>query len=174
MDGNGFALTRRQRSQLERQLSETTDARVFRRTLAVLEVSRGVSVADVADTLAVSRQSVYNWVGVYCRSFDPRSLIDAPHTGRPSVWSKPWQRLLRNVMHISPVTLGYFAGNWTVPLLQDYLQHCTGRKFSSNSIRRELARSDYVWKRSRYVLTPDPEEEKKTPNPPKNQQFAAA
>jgi hypothetical protein len=31
----------------------------------------------------------------------------------------------------------------------------------------------YVWKRSRYVLAPDPEKEKKTANSPQNQGFAA-
>jgi transposase len=169
-----LSLSRQQRRQLERQLSETTDARLYRRTLAVLEVSRGVPIAEIAKTLAVSRQSIYNWVSVYSESFDPKSLVDAPRPGRPSAWTTPRQSLLQDVMQVSPEALGYYAGNWTVSLLQDYLERYIGCHLSENTIRRELARLDFVWKRSRYVLQPDPDEEKKTPNLPGNQPFAAA
>jgi Winged helix-turn helix len=59
--------------------------------------------------------------------------------------------------------MGYFAVNWTVPLLQEQLEHGTGERLSDDTIRRELRRMGYAWKRSRYVLDPDPEEEKKRP-----------
>jgi hypothetical protein len=36
---------------------------------------------------------------------------------------------------------------------------------SDETIRRELQRLGYVWKRGRYELEPDPEEEKKTADP---------
>ena len=52
----------------------------------VLEVCRGVPVAEVARTLAVSRQSIYNWIETYQDSYDPKVLSDSPHPGRPSVW----------------------------------------------------------------------------------------
>lgn len=63
-----FALTARGRKQLERTLHRTCDARVYRRTLAILEVGRGESVADVARMLGVSRQSVYNWLAEFVRA----------------------------------------------------------------------------------------------------------
>jgi transposase len=158
---DGITLTVRQRRALERQLSETTDARLFRRTLAVLEVCHGVPVAEVARTLAVSRQSIYNWVETYQDSYDPKVLSDSPHPGRPSVWTCELQTLLDNLMQTQPDQLGYYAVNWTVPLLQHYLEDYTGERFSENTIRRELRRMKYVWKRSRYVLKPDPEAAKK-------------
>jgi hypothetical protein len=57
--------------------------------------------------------------------------------------------------------LGYFAVNWTVPLLRDPLVMCTSQRFSDHTIRRGLRQLNYVWKRPRYVLAPDPEREKK-------------
>jgi hypothetical protein len=58
-------LTSWQRRRLRRQLAETRDARLFRRTLAVLEFDHGRSAADIARTLGVTRQSVYDWVEAY-------------------------------------------------------------------------------------------------------------
>ena len=171
---DGISLTASQQRELECQLDQTTDARVYRRTFAVLEVSRGAAVADVAQMLGVTRQSVYNWIDAYRRSYRPQALIYPPRSGRPSVWTGNLEGLLRTLMQTSPDLLGYYAVNWTVPLIQNYLHEKPGQQISENSIRRELGRLKYVWKRSRYVLKPDPEAPKKTPNPAKNRHFATA
>jgi hypothetical protein len=68
---------------------------------------------------------------------------------------------LQRFLDRSPADLGYFAVNWTVPLLRDPLQMCLGKKFSDHTIRRGLRQLDYVWKRPRYVLETDPDREKK-------------
>ncbi len=58
-------LTSWQRRRLRRQLDQTRDARLFRRTLGVLEFDHGRSAADIAGMLGVTRQSVYDWVETY-------------------------------------------------------------------------------------------------------------
>ena len=68
-------LTPWQRRRLRRQLKETLDARLLRRTLAVLEFDQGRTAADIARMLGVTRQSVYNWVGAYTQGHDPRALL---------------------------------------------------------------------------------------------------
>jgi hypothetical protein len=80
---------------------------------------------------------------------------------------------LQSFLKRSPAELGYWAVNWTVPLLRDPLQMCLGKKFSDDTIRRALSGLDYVWKRPRYVLAPDPEREKKTTDSPQNRAVAA-
>jgi transposase len=70
--------------------------------------------------------------------------------------------------------MGYLGMNWTVPLLQEYLYDQAGCWLSEDSIRRQLQRLGYVWKRYRYVLPPDPEREKKTRHPPPPGAVAAA
>src|SRR4051794_32463692 len=75
-------LTAWQRRRLRRQLTETLDARVLRRTLAVLEFDGGRPAADLARMLGVTRQSVYNWVEAYCQAHDPEALRDAEGRGR--------------------------------------------------------------------------------------------
>lgn len=58
-------LTYWQRRRLEQQLDSTPDARIYRRTLAVLEVTSGEPVPAVARRLRVSPRSVYNWLAAY-------------------------------------------------------------------------------------------------------------
>jgi transposase len=160
---DAFSLTARQRQRLEQLLHQTCDARVYRRVLAILEVSRGIPVEDVAIALGVTRQSVYNWLRRYDSKDCEASLRNRPQSGRPRLLPEERQSWLRDLMRIRPEARGYSANEWTVPLLQEELLHCTGRYMSADTIGRSLARLGFVWKRPRYVLSPDPDRLKKTP-----------
>jgi len=154
-------LTSSQRRKLRTQLRRTPDASHYRRLLAVLELDRGKSVAEVADLLRVTRQSVYNWVSSFAACPTPAGLEDRYGVGRPSAWTSELQALLLTSLQQRPDAWGYAAVNWTVALLQEHLYCHGGCWLSDDTIRRELDRLDYVWKRFRYVLPPDPEREKK-------------
>jgi transposase len=168
-------LTSGQRRRLERQLQSTHDARVCRRSVALREFSRGRSVAQIARTLGTARRTVSYWIEDYCQRFDPAALVDADRPGRPRLWSEELRALLQSLLaNYAPEQLGYFAVNWTVPLLQEQLKQGTGQWLSDDTIRRELQRLGYAWKRSRYVLEPDPEQEKKTADSQENSGYAAA
>jgi transposase len=160
-----FRLTAWQRRRLECQLRETTDIHTFRRTVALLDVARGRSAAAVARTLGVSRQSIYHWVATYTIRHDPSALTDAARSGRPSIWSDDLRAALRGGLGQPPDQLGYPSTGWTVPLLREYLEPWAGRRPSDTTVRRELHRLGFVWKRFRYALDPDPEREKKTRHP---------
>lgn len=169
-----LVLTRKHRCQLERQLRQTHDVRLYRRTLAVLEHDREQSIAEIARTLRVNRRSVHRWIHVYSESFDPESLCDDDRPGRSRRWTEECSEWLQAFLRHSPTELGYYAVNWTVPLLRDPLTTSTAHRFSDHTVRRALRRLGYVWKRARYVLAPDPEREKKTSNSPGNPPFATA
>jgi transposase len=165
-------LTYWQRRRLKDQLKQATTARVFRRTLAVLEADRGKPVDEIAATLGTSRRSVYRWIDAYRQTRDPKALWEGEHTGRPSAWDEGSEARLRCLMEHRPDECGYLAVNWTASLLSDRLKQATGRSFSEDMVREELQRLGYVWKRGRYELEPDPELEKKTADPPSGPQFA--
>jgi transposase len=152
-----LTLTYWQRRHLERQLRSTRDARVFRRTLAVLEVAGGEPVASVARRLRVTLRAVYHWAATYGRDHAPAALADRDRTGRPRLLTPADRESLRELLDCSPQGMGYFAAPWTVPLLREHLTRRTGRPFSDDTLRRELQRLRYSWKRSRYTLDPDPE-----------------
>jgi hypothetical protein len=52
----------------------------------------------------------------------------------------------------SPDALGYTAVNWTIPLLREHIDKRIGAKPSEDTVRRQLARLDYAWKRPRHTL----------------------
>src|SRR5512142_3006121 len=167
-------LTSWQRRRLRRQLAETRDARLFRRTLAVLEFDHGRSAADIARMLGVTRKSIYNWVGAYLEGRDPASLEDEPGRGRHPLLDEDQEHLLEALLAASPQDFGYPHVNWAVPLLCEVLEIATEQRVSDDTLRRALHRLDYVWKRPRYDLDPDPEREKKTPHSRANPGAAAA
>jgi transposase len=118
-------------------------------------------MTEIAGLLAVTRQRVYNWVQAYVRKSDPNALQDVARPGRPRLWTQQRQTLLRSLLETSPDRLGYFGVNGTVPLLQAQSEHTIGQRLSEHTIRGEWARRHYVWKRYRYVLDPQQEQEKK-------------
>jgi transposase len=169
-----LCLTSSQRRRLHDALSTTDDASYYRRLLAILQLDQGQSLVAVADALGVTRQSVYNWARAFQRSPRPATLEDHYGVGRPSLWTAELGELLRSCFRQRPDALGYAAVNWTVPVLQEHLQRSAGVWLSDDTIRRQLQRLGYVWKRYRYVLPPDPEREKKTAAPPAAEKPALA
>src|SRR5512143_2742357 len=84
------------------------------------------------------------------------------------------EHLLEALLAVSPQDLGYPHVSWTVPLLREVLEIATEQRVSDDTLRRAVHRLDYVWKRPRYDLDPDPEREKKTPHSPANPGSSAA
>jgi transposase len=154
------------RRRLEQQLRATQDADVFRRTLAVLEAAAGRPVTEIASLLRTSRPSIYHWLQGFRSSLAPGSLRDHRGGNHPTLWTDELQALLAASLGKPPDHFGYQAVEWTAPLLREHLARCGGTRPSLRSIRRQLHQQGYVWKRPRYVLDPDPEAEKKTPDPP--------
>src|SRR4051812_44677396 len=141
-----LTLTYWQRRHLERQLRSARDARVYRRTLAVLEVADGEPVASVAGRLRVTLRAVYHWVATYGRDHAPAALADRDRTGRPRLLPRGAGESLRNLRGRSPRGMAYSAAQGPVPLLRDPLTRRTGRPFSDDTLRRELQRLRYSWK----------------------------
>jgi transposase len=167
-------LTPWQRRRLRRQLAQTRDARLYRKTLAVLEFDHGRSAADIARMLGVTRQTVYDWVEAYTQDHDPASLQDQPGRGRYLLLDEDQAHLLEALLASSPQDHGYPHTTWTLPLLQEALEIATDLRVSQATLRRELHRMDYLWKRPRYDLIPDTEREKKTADPSADPGPAAA
>src|SRR2546421_3700635 len=104
-----FKLKHWQRRRLRRQLKSASDARTYRRTLAVLELDRGRSATEIADMLGVTRQSVHNWAAAFVHESDPTALADDDRQGRPRILTEDDEDLLRLLLTCSPQDLGYPA-----------------------------------------------------------------
>jgi transposase len=167
-------LSKRERRQIREKLRQTRDARQYRRLLAILEQDAGTPIVEIARRLNVSRQSVHSWVARYCEQRHVDDLCDAPRSGRPARADDAFDAVLRTLLMLPPGRFGYHATHWTVRLLRDQLHQSFEKDYSDDTIRRSLHRLGYAWKRPRYVLAPDPQREKKTPNSPRPVWFAQA
>ncbi len=146
---DALRLTAAQQRGLSETLHRTYDARVYKRTLAVLDCGRGRSKTEVARSLGVTRQSVHNWVCRYCCDGEPAVLDDAPKSERRRKADEAVETLVQALMMVSPERCGYHATHWTIPLLRDQVSKNLDRQCSAMTMRRCLHRLKYVWKRPR-------------------------
>lgn len=163
---------RNDRDGLRRRMLTTVDARDCRRCQALLKLSEGHSVSAVAQEFGVTRQTVHNWRNRFDAS-SSEGLMDQSRGGRPSVWTPERVRMLQQLLASSPRQQGFHAVGWTVGLLQVRLEQLLGWNVSDYSLRQKLHELDYVWKRYRYRLRPDPLREKKKTYPQASQRLAS-
>ena len=160
-----------QRRRLPQQLKAASDARTYRRTLAVLELDRGGpprhrrhARRDPAERPQLGRRP--------SPATRPVGPCDEDRSGRPPSWPSrpkppavpdgpvaPGPRLSARRLDGASTPAGIGAGPAAAAL---------GRHDA-----RGLRRLGYVWKRPRYVLDPDPEREEKTADSQANQGPAA-
>jgi len=100
-----------QTQQLERQLMQTDDARLYRRTLALLMWGRGTAVTEIATLLQVRRQSVYNWLASYTTTSESGAAPRCCTVRSPPRWTSETEALLADAIAVPPDQLGYLAVN---------------------------------------------------------------
>ena len=159
-----FRLNGRQRRQLRTQAKNAKDAQIVRRAIALLALDEGRPAAEVAATLGVTRQTMYNWRARLEAADVTGALRDRSGRGRRTVWTEPVRRFLEWSMELPPEELGYGSVNWTATLLRKHMENWAGLRVSDTTLREQLHRLGYAWKRPRYVLQPDPDREKKAPD----------
>ena len=150
-----ISLTPREQERLQTFLRHARSGRECCRAQALLCLAAGEPVAEVTERLAISRQTLYNWV----RRFEQRQelplterLADAPRSGRPATALgiiDPW---LDQILDLDPRRFGYQATRWTAPLLQHYLDQTHDIRVCGKSISLALERLRVRWKRPRHDL----------------------
>jgi transposase len=153
-------LSPRQRLELEILAARNPVARERCRAQALLWLDEGEAVEQVAESLRVSRRTVYYWPE-RCRHGDGRDLrqrlADAPRPGRPRTGGDGVDPWVAEVIDTDPRTLGYHSTAWTAPLLVRYLRDRHEVGVSRKTVSRALARLDIRWKRPRHQLARRPD-----------------
>jgi putative transposase len=136
MRKSSLSLTPADKEQLQKLLSKgSLTTKVFKRATALLEVNRGRTLVDVAESLAVSYQSVSNWSRGYTK-VGLHLLHDEPGSGRP-IKIDGSQRAKITALACSKPPKGY--ARWTLRLLADKaveLDYC--EHLSHNHVSRIL------------------------------------
>ena len=155
-----ISLHDRQRGELESLVLHTPLAKERCRAQTLLWLAEGADVAEVAELLHISRQTVYNWVSRFQQraGLDLRGrLCDATRPGRPRAASGTIDELVATVIDGDPRQLGYHATAWTAPLLRCYLRDHQGIAVSDRTVSRAIDRLGIRWKRPRHELALRPE-----------------
>jgi transposase len=155
-----FILSPRQRAELEYLASHDPVAKERCRAQALLGLDEGEAVEQVAESLRISRRTVYYWRQRF-HDRDERDLrqrlADAPRPGRPPTADgriDPW---IAAVIDTDPRDLGYRHTVWTTPLLVHYLRDHHGVAVSERTVGRAIARLRLRWKRPRHQLARRPD-----------------
>ena len=162
MPHSAFQLTREEHRQLTAALQHTRHAGTWCRIRALVLLSDGVRVMDVAAALGVHRQAIHKWRTLYEARRTPESLeVRSPPGREPAQREIAWEAVPR-LLETDPAALGCHAAGWTVPLLERHLREVEGHTISRSTLRRALHGLGYRWKRPRFVLARrDPEREEK-------------
>jgi transposase len=153
-------LSPRQRLELEYLASHNPAATERCRAQALLWLDEGETPEQVAESLRVSRRTVYHWANrIHDRpGTDLRGcLADAPRSGRPRVGDggvDPW---IAQVIDSDPRKLGYHSTVWTAPLLVSYLRDHHEVEVSRKTVSRAIDRPGIRWKRPRHQLARRPD-----------------
>jgi transposase len=155
-----ITLSKRKRIALQDFMAHTFTTREHRRAQALGWLATGVTVAEAAERLGVSRHTVYNWVHRFEQRADLElrdRLADAPRSGRPPTALGIIDLWIDEVIDQDPRSFGYHCTAWTAPLLQHYLEATHGIQVSRKSVSRAIARLDIRWKRPRHALANRPD-----------------
>ena len=150
-----LTLTPEQRQQLEYLVRHNPVATERCRVQAQLGLDEGESPEQVAESLRVSRRTVYYGMSrIYDRpGADLRErLADAPRPGRPATASGVIDPLIAGVIDKDPREWGYRSTNWTAGLLVRYLKRSHGIEVSRRSVGLAIDRRGITWKRPRHQL----------------------
>jgi len=141
------ALTKAERDALERlACSRTAPARLVERAKIVLAFAEGRRPGPIAETLGVSRPTVYSWV----RRFDELGLDglhDRPRPGRPHTYSAEQRAEVVAAALSDPRGLGLPFACWTLDRLAAYLGEHKGIAIKRSRIDEVLLAEGLRWRK---------------------------
>ena len=146
-----------QRKALRRQ-SRRAVGRVAERIHYVLLFARGYPIAQIATLYQVDEETVTSWL----RRFHAEGvggLSDRPRSGRPRLAGAAAEVEARRCLETSPEAAGGERTTWTRRLLQRHLGERFDCWLSLSSTKRMIARLDFVWRRPKLTVKPQPAEE---------------
>lgn len=112
----------------------------------------GKSPGEVAEVMAVTRATVYNWHSRF-RAEGLAGLVNRPRSGRPSVADdEEYCRVLEETIDKEPPDLGYAFNIWTINRLRNHLEKETGKSLSYERFRLLLKEKDYRYRRPKHDL----------------------
>jgi transposase len=136
-------------------VAHSDSARQLRRAQAILWLSQGASVQEVADRLCMPRATIYIWVARFEGRIDLalcERLLDAARSGRPRTALGVIDPIIADLVDTDPREVGFRQTVWTAQAITHYLKRDHHIEVSIQSVRLAIDRLGVVWKRPRHQL----------------------
>jgi transposase len=133
-----------------RQAYAQGQLRLIRRIHVILYILEGKRVAEVAEMMGVSPQSVYNYLKAFLvAGLDSLAYKRPP--GRPRKLTKTQRKELCAFIDAGPEAAGYDCGGWNTVLIQDLILRRFGVAYSSHYVAELLRNMGYSYQKARFV-----------------------
>lgn len=147
-----YELTDEQLAEIERAMNQARKPEVRQRATAVRLLHLGHAPDEVAQMMAVSVASIYNWHQRW-REGGVEGLVNRPKSGRPTNATLEYVEKLEAALEADPTELGYDFNIWTVDRLRAHLEQQTGIKLSASRMRALLRKHGYVYRQPAHDLS---------------------
>lgn len=140
--------TEEERKELVR-MTQQEIGRVAMRAQMILLSAQGYKVPKIVEIHDTSNVTVYKWLDRFDAE-GPAGLYDRPRSGRPTKADAEVEAALKEALSEPPTEQGYTFTIWTVPLLKKYVEKEVGVQMCEETIRSNLHKMGFRWKRPRW------------------------
>jgi transposase len=126
------------------------DLRLVRRISALLGLAKGETVPGVAETVSVSRQTIYNWLKAFMlEGMD--SLAYRWSRGRKPRLTKTQKKRLTELIKAGPLEAGYATDCWTSLLIQQLILREFGVLYNRHYVCELLHNLGFSFQKAKFV-----------------------
>lgn len=124
--------------------------RLVKRIHALLYVIENRPVAEIANMLNLSLQTIYNYVKAFIlHQFDSLNYRFSP--GRPAKLTTAQRKELGETIDAGPEAAGYDCGCWSTALIQDWIFNRFGVEYEPRYVAELLDNIGFSYQRGRFV-----------------------
>jgi transposase len=141
------------RKQLYRRLQEayaSGSLKLVKRIQALLALTQGQSVCQVADMLGLGEQTIRDYRNQFLFK-GMASLVYKSPPGRPSKLTKTQRQQLAEWIKGRPQDCGYTSGCWNTPMIQDLIWHYFGVLYNPHYLSTLLRNMGFSYQKARFV-----------------------
>jgi len=147
-----FQLTRAELEAVRKAMNHDRRPEVRQRATAIHLLYLNHGPAEVAEMIAVTPATIYNWWRRW-QSNRIEGLANRAKSGRPAKADAVYLALLEQTLNVSPLDLGFDFPIWTINRLRRYLAEQIGILLSYSRFRALLTRLGYVYRQPKHDLT---------------------
>lgn len=133
-----------------KEIYKKSPARVARRAHIVLLRNQKLTMEEIAKICFCDRDTVSDTISRFEKEAY-NGLYDKDHPGRSCSLDQEDERFLLESLKKNPHDFGYFATNWTVPMMVSLLSDCRQKEVAESTVRSVLAKNNWHFGRPKHT-----------------------